>query len=147
MRSYSRREVSTADEASEALKIGRAAVEAGNLDKGLEVYQSILEIDPDNKLVRERIRKLGARPAIKPPKLSRIRLAPLSKVEELINAADSGRFLAVLGGFLAVLGRGDGPNGSAPPVAPFLPREIPNGATAPPFRAFLMFFVDFPLFL
>ena len=96
MRSYSRREVSTADEASEALKIGRAAVEAGKLDKGLEVYQSILEIDPANKLVRERIRKLGARPAIKPPKLSRIRLAPLPKVEELMNAADSGRFLAVL---------------------------------------------------
>ena len=96
MRSYSRQEVSTADEASEALKIGRAAVEAGNLDKGLEVYQSILEIDPDNKIVRERIRKLGARPAIKPPKLSKIRLAPLSKVEKLMTAADSGLFLAVL---------------------------------------------------
>ena len=96
MRSYSRQEVSIADEASEALKIGTAAVEAGNLDKGLEVYQSILEIDPDNKIVRERIRKLGARPAIKPPKLSRIRLAPVSKVEDLMNAADSGRFLAVL---------------------------------------------------
>ena len=96
MRSYSRQEVSTADEASEALKIGRAAVEAGNLDKGLEVYQSILEIDPDNKIVRERIRKLGARPAIKPPKLSKIRLAPLCKVEKLMTAADSGLFLAVL---------------------------------------------------
>ena len=96
MRSYSRQEVSTADEASEALKIGRAAVEAGNLDKGLEVYQSILEIDPDNKIVRERIRKLGARPAIKPPKLSKIRLAPMCKVDELMTAADSGRFLAVL---------------------------------------------------
>mgnify|MGYP001380260914 FL=1 len=96
MRSYSRQEASTADEAYEALKIGSAAVEAGNLDKGLEVYQSILEIDPDNKIVRERIRKLGARPAIKPPKLSKIRLAPLCKVEELMTAADSGLFLAVL---------------------------------------------------
>ena len=96
MRSYSRQEASTADEAHEALKIGRAAVEAGNLDKGLEVYQSILEIDPDNKIVRERIRKLGARPAIKPPKLSRIRLAPMCKVDELMTAAESGRFLAVL---------------------------------------------------
>ena len=96
MRSYSRQEVSTADEAHEGLKIGRAAVEAGNLDKGLEVYQSILEIDPYNKIVRERIRKLGARPAIKPPKLSKIRLAPMCKVDELMTAADSGRFLAVL---------------------------------------------------
>ena len=81
---------------SEALKVGMEAISSGDLEKGLEVYQSILEIEPDNKLVRERIRKLGARPAIKPPKLLKIRLAPRARVKNLMKMADSGRCLAVL---------------------------------------------------
>ena len=83
-------------EASEALKVGMDAISSGDLEKGLEVYQSILEVEPDNKLVRERIRKLGARPSIKPPKLSKIRLAPRAKVESLMEVAESDRCLAAL---------------------------------------------------
>ena len=81
---------------SEALKVGMDAISSGDLEKGLEVYQSILEVEPENKLVRERVRKLGARPSIKPPKLSKIRLAPRPKVESLMEVAESGRCLAAL---------------------------------------------------
>ena len=83
-------------ETSEALKVGMDAISSGDLEKGLEVYQSILEVEPENKLVRERIRKLGARPSIKPPKLSKIRLAPRAKVESLMEVAESDRCLAAL---------------------------------------------------
>ena len=83
-------------ETSEALKVGMDAISSGDLEKGLEVYQSILEVEPDNKLVRERIRKLGARPSIKPPKLSKIRLAPRAKVKSLMEVAESDRCLAAL---------------------------------------------------
>ena len=81
---------------SDALKVGMDAISSGDLEKGLEVYQSILEVEPDNKLVRERIRKLGARPSIKAPKLSKIRLAPRAKVENLMEMAESGKGLAAL---------------------------------------------------
>ncbi len=81
---------------SDALKVGMDAISSGDLEKGLEVYQSILEVEPDNKLVRERIRRLGARPSIKPPKLSKIRLAPRAKVENLMEMAESGKGLAAL---------------------------------------------------
>ena len=91
------------DEATESLKIGKAAINCGEVEKGLEIYQSILEVDPDNKIARQRIRKLGGRPAIKPPKLSKKRLAPVDRVKELMILADSGRCLAAMDGLEGLL--------------------------------------------
>ena len=82
----------------DSLEIGKKAVMAGETERGIEIYQSILEVYPDNKIARERIRKLGARPEIKPPKLSKKRLAPIEKVKDLMVNADSGKSLEALSG-------------------------------------------------
>lgn len=80
----------------ESLKIGERAILSGETEKGIEIYQSILEVYPDNKVARERVRKLGVRPSFKPPKLSRKRSAPLEKIKHLMVIADSGKTLEAL---------------------------------------------------
>ena len=87
----------------ETLRMGKNAIKEGNLEKGLEIYQSVLELDPDNKVARKRIRELGRRPAIKPPKLNRKRMAPSEKVSPFLILADSGRSLAALNGIEELL--------------------------------------------
>ena len=86
-----------------SLAIGDLAVNEGNIEKGLGIYQSILEIEPDNKEARERVRQLGYRPAVKPPKLEVKRCAPIEKVKELMVLADSGRCLAAMFGLKELL--------------------------------------------
>ena len=85
-------------DALNALENGEKAILAGETEKGIEIYQSILEIYPDNKVARERVRKLGVRPSIKPPKLSRKRSASPEKIKSLMAVADSGNTLGALRG-------------------------------------------------
>ena len=80
----------------DSLEIGKKAILSGETEKGIEIYQSILEVYPDNKVARERVRKLGVRPSFKPPKLSRKRSAPLEKIKSLKEIADSGKTLEAL---------------------------------------------------
>ena len=86
-----------------SLAIGDLAVNEGNIEKGLGIYQSILEIEPDNKEARERVRRLGYRPAVKPPKLEVKRSAPIEKIKELMVLADSDRALAAMFGLKELL--------------------------------------------
>ena len=97
------REPRSSEDIFESLEMAETAITAGETEKGLQIYQSILETDPDNKIARERIRNLGARPAIKPPKLSRSRLAPIEKVKKLMMDADSGKSLEALNGLEELL--------------------------------------------
>ena len=47
------------EDVTETLRMGKNAIKEGNLEKGLEIYQSVLELDPENKIARKRIRALG----------------------------------------------------------------------------------------
>ena len=91
------------EDVTETLRMGKNAIKEGNLEKGLEIYQSVLELDPENKIARKRIRALGRRPTIKPPKLNRRRIAPPEKVSSFLILADSGRSLAALNGIEELL--------------------------------------------
>ena len=98
MTGFSEQAVRMPLDALSSLENGEKAVLAGETEKGIEIYQSILEIYPENKVARERVRELGVRPSLKPPKLYRKRSAPAEKIKSLVAVADSGNSLGALSG-------------------------------------------------
>ena len=98
MTGFSEQAVRMPLDALSSLENGEKAVLAGETEKGIEIYQSILEIYPENKVARERVRELGVRPSLKPPKLYRKRSAPAEKIKSLVAVADSGNTLGALSG-------------------------------------------------
>ncbi len=78
----------------EGLKAGESAILSGRLGKGIEIYQSVLEIEPGNQIARKRIRELGRKPLVVPGRSTKKHLAPVEEMESLMVLADSGQCLA-----------------------------------------------------
>ncbi len=78
----------------EGLKAGESAILSGQLGKGIEIYQSILEIEPGNQTARKRIRDLGRKPLVVPGRSTKKHMAPVDEMKTLMVLADTGQCLA-----------------------------------------------------